>query len=173
MRKFSCTLVLAVAVLAWLPAAPASAQDNGAVVALGWAPAGVWGAGDNVFVPFGLDANASIPMTSNVHLFADLGYNHKYSVDLFDLAFGARYMIPSAQSDNISPFAEGLFGIGHVGVEGATGTGVVFGFGAGADLKAVQAVNFRVEAQYLRYQVSGFGANEIRFILGVSKRIRR
>lgn len=172
MRKGSCVFVVALAVLALL-AGPAAAQDNSATVAVGWAPSVGFGPGDSAFVPLGFDVNAAIPIVSNFQLMADLGYNHKYSVDLFDLAIGARYMIPTAKTDSVTPFGEALLGLGHIGVADASGTGLAFGFGAGADVKAISHFNLRIEAQYMRYQVSGFGANELRLILGVSKKLNR
>jgi hypothetical protein len=169
MRKISVGAVLAVAVLALLVASPASAQDQGVVVAGGWAPAYGWASGQSEFVPLGLFVNGSYTVAKNVAVLADFGWQNKTGVNIVEATGGVRYWVPVQGKNSMMPFVEGSAGLGYGGVTGGSATGFAFGFGGGVDVPIPNhSVGVRVQVNYYRLQLSGLGVNAIRFGIGIS-----
>ncbi len=170
MRSAKVVRVLAVVALALLLAGPAVAQDKAVVVAAGWAPGYAFGEGDSAFAPLGLFVNGSFPIKPEISILGDIGWDHKSGVDVVEATGGVRYWVPMQGKNQMAPFIEGSAGLGYIGVSGfGTGTGFAFGFGGGADIPVPNKnIGVRIQINYYRFQVSGFGANAIRFGIGIS-----
>ncbi len=170
MRIAKVVRVLAVVALALLLAGPAVAQDKAVVVAAGWAPGYAFGEGASEFAPLGIFVNGSFPIIPNISILADIGWNHKSGVDVVEATGGIRYWVPVQGKDQMMPFVEASAGLGYIGVSDfGTGTGFAFGFGGGVDIPiSNKAMNARIQINYYRFQVSGFGGNAIRFGIGIS-----
>ena len=176
MRKVSVNHILAVVVLALLVAVPVSAQDKEVVVAGGWAPQYLSVEGGSTTAPLGLFGNVAFSVTNNIQIVGDLGYARKSesgaTFSLLTATGGGRYVIPSGNNGKVSPFVEGLVGLGYIsaGIEGLSGsqTGLAFGVGGGVDVQASGKLNVRVQANYFLNRISGINFNEIRFGIGIS-----
>ena len=170
MRTAKVLPVLVVVALALLLAGPAVAQDKAVVVAAGWAPGYAFGQGQGEFAPLGLFVNASFPVNPNISILGDIGWNHKSGVDVVEATGGVRYWVPVSGKNQPAPFVEGSAGLGYIGVSDfGTGTGFAFGFGGGVDVPVPNKnIAVRIQVNYIRFQVSGFGANAIRFGVGIS-----
>jgi hypothetical protein len=179
MRRFSVGCGLAVVALALLVAGPASAQDKQIVIAAGWAPQYLSADGGNTTAPLGLFGDVAVSVTKNIQIVGDLGYARKGNIEgsgidlsLVTVTGGGRYVIPSGANSKMSPFVEGLVGLGYVsaGIGGASGsqTGLGFGVGGGVDVKASGKLNVRVQANYFLARISGTNVNELRFGIGIS-----
>ncbi len=175
MRRTKLVGVLVVLGLALLLAGPAAAQEKAVVVAAGWAPGYAWGEGEGEFAPLGVMINASFPILPKISILGDIGWQHKSGVDVVEATGGIRYWIPMEGSQKMSPFVEASGGLGYVGVEGfGTGTGASFGAGVGVDVPVPNKnLSFRIQVNYYRFQVSGFGGNAIRFGLGISGKMNK
>ena len=175
MRSLSLGRVLAVIVLALLVAGPAAAQDKAVVVAAGWAPGYAWGQGENEFAPLGLMVNGSFGVLPQVSILGDVGWQHKSGVDVVEATGGVRYWVPMQGKNQMAPFVEGSVGLGYISASGwGSDTGWAFGVGAGADVPVPNRnVSVRFQINYIRFQISGFGANAIRFGIGISGKVAK
>lgn len=179
MRRVSVGCILAVVALAFLAAGPASAQDKSIVVAGGWAPTYVSVEGGSTTAPLGLFGDVAFSVTKNIQIVGDLGYARKGDIEGsgVDASFltatgGGRYLIPSGGNSKVSPFVEGLVGLGYIsaGFDGASGsqTGIAIGVGGGVDVQATGKLSVRLQANYFLNRISGVNFNEIRFGIGLS-----
>jgi hypothetical protein len=80
--------------------------------------------------------------------------------------FGPRV---SASVGKIRPFAEALFGAGHVSVSGgaATDTSFATALGGGIDYKIIRPVAWRVEGDYVQTRFFGTTQNNVRITTGI------
>ncbi len=176
MRRFSVGCVLSVVALALLVAGPVFAQDKEIVVAGGWAPQYFSANGGSTTAPLGLFGNVAVSVTNNIQIVGDLGYARKSesggTFSFLTATGGGRYVIPSGSNGKVSPFVEGLVGLGYIsaGIEGLSGsqTGLAFGVGGGVDVQASGKLNVRVQGNYFLNRISGVNFNEIRFGIGIS-----
>jgi opacity protein-like surface antigen len=172
--------VLAVVALALLVAGPAFAQDKEVVVAGGWAPQYFSANGGSITAPLGLFGDVAVSVTKNIQIVGDLGYARKSesdaSVSFLTATGGARYVIPSGSNSKVSPFVEGLVGLGYISgsVDEFSGsrTGLAFGVGGGVDVQAAGKLNVRLQANYFLNRISGVNVSEFRFGLGISGRTK-
>lgn len=109
--------------------------------------------------------------------FTELTPNGPQSVHVtghgFEILFGPRLSIPIG---NFTPFAEALFGVGHISNGGSTfggnlpstsNTSFATALGGGLDFKIVRPIAWRVEADYLRTHFYSTGQNAVRLSTGV------
>lgn len=123
---------------------------------------------ESTTAPVGVMFNVGVNVLPNVQVVGDLGYNHKDGGSLTTFTGGARYLIPADPTGRISPFVEGLIGGGRIDLGFGSATGVAFGVGGGADIKAYQDANVRVQVNYFHTQKYGITFHEVRFGVGVS-----
>ena len=176
MRQVSVRCILAVVALAMFMAGPVFAQDKEVVVAAGWAPQYLSVEGGSTTAPLGLFGDVAFSVTKNIQIVGDLGYARKSesgaTFSLITAAGGGRYLIPTSSNSKVSPFVEGLVGIGYIsaGIDDMSGsqTGLGFGVGGGVDVKASGNLNVRVQANYFLCRISGVNFNELRFGIGLS-----
>ncbi len=180
MRRISVGRVLAVVALALLVAGPALAQDKEVVVAGGWAPQYFSAEGSGLTVPLGLFGNVAVSVAKNIQIVGDIGYARKSesgaNVSFMTATGGGRYVVPSGSNGKVSPFVEGLVGLGYIsaGIEGMSGsaTAIAFGVGGGVDVPATGKLNVRLQANYFMNRISGVNISEFRFGLGISGRTK-
>lgn len=177
MRRVSVGRVLAVVALALLVAGPVFAQGKEVVVAGGWAPTYISVEGGSTTAPLGFMGNVAVSVVPKVQLVIDLGYARKSesgaSLSFTTVTGGVRYAVPMGPNTAVSPFVEGLVGLGSVsgsieGLGSASETAFTFGFGGGVDVKASGKLNVRLQANYFQARKYGVGVNLFRFGIGIS-----
>jgi hypothetical protein len=175
MRRVSVGCVLAVFAAAILVAGPVFAQDKEIVVAGGWAPQYLTAEGNSTTAPLGLFGNVAFSVTKNIQIVGDLGYARKSETgatfSLITATGGGRYII-NTSNNKVTPFVEGLVGLGYIsaGIDGLSGSqaGLGFGFGGGADVQASGKLKVRLQANYFMSRISGINFSEVRFGIGLS-----
>ena len=176
MRRAEVGRVLAAVALALVVARPAFAQDKAIVVAGGWAPLFLSDEGGSTGAPLGLMFNVAASITRSVQIVGDLSYAYKsesgLSAHFLTTAGGVRYLIPTSNAGNVSPFVEGLLGVGYISAsfEGMSGSqsGLTAGVGGGIDMRASERLNLRFQVDYFLNRASGVNINEIRVGIGLS-----
>lgn len=174
--RISLGRVMVVVALALLAAGTATAQDKDFVVAGGWAPQWVAVEGGSTTFPLGVMFNVAVPVAPRIQVVADVGYSHKseggVGVGLMTLTGGLRYYVPAERSNKISPFVEGMAGLGYASADigGLSGsqTGFALGFGSGVDVKTTDNLGIRLQVNYFLNRVAGMSFHEFRFGIGLS-----
>ena len=167
MRRVSVVRLLAVVALVLLAAGPVRAQ--GIVVAVGWAPSYLTAQGTNTTAPVGAMFNVAAGVLPMVQVVGDLGFVRKDDGNLFTGTGGVRFVVPGGSLTRVSPFVEGLVGLGYLNVSGqGSDTGLTYGAGAGVDVKAAPMVRLRLQLNYFRTKQFGVNFNQIRFGVGIS-----
>lgn len=167
MRKVSLSLILAVVAVALLSAGPAHAQAI--EVAAGWAPSYLTAEGSNTTAPAGVMFDVAGSVLPAVKIVGDLGYLRKNGGSLLTGTAGVRFVVPTMGLAPVSPFVEGLVGLGRLGdPDGTSDTGLAYGVGAGVDVKAAPMVRLRLQLNYFRTQQFGVNYNQFRFGLGIA-----
>ncbi len=164
MRRLLVGRALAVVALTVLMAGSAHAQ--GIVVAAGWAPSYLSAEGSSTTAPVGAMFNVAGSVFPFAKIVGDLGYLRKDGGTLLTGTAGIRLGAPTVAK--VSPFVEGLVGLGRLSVDGGSNTGFAYGFGAGVDIKAVPIVGLRLQANYFRTRQMGVSFNQFRLGLGIS-----
>ncbi len=167
MRKVSVVRLLAVLALVLLAAGPVRAQSLEAAV--GWAPSYITANGTNTTAPVGAMFDVAGSVFPAVKIVGDLGYMRRDDGKLLTGTAGVRFVVPGLGLTGISPFVEGLVGLGYLNVSGVgSNTGLAYGAGAGVDIKAAPMVRLRLQLNYFRTQAFGGGFNQIRFGVGIA-----
>ena len=83
-----------------------------------------------------------------------------------NVLFGPRV---SVSVGKIRPFAEALFGVGHIGADsgGASDTSFATAIGGGIDYKIIRPVAWRFEGDYVQTRFFGTTQDNVRFTTGV------
>jgi hypothetical protein len=75
----------------------------------------------------------------------------------------------SASIGKLRPFAEALFGVGHVGTNGAgSDTSLATGLGGGIDYRIFHPIALRFEGDYLETRFFGTTQNNVRLSTGIA-----
>lgn len=104
--------------------------------------------------------------------FTELTPNGPQSVNVtshgFEILFGPRLSIPIG---SLTPFAEAMFGVGHITNGGtlpsSSNTSFATALGGGLDFKIVRPIAWRVEADYLQTRFYSTTQNAVRLSTGV------
>jgi opacity protein-like surface antigen len=83
-----------------------------------------------------------------------------------DLFFGPRFSVPVGK---FRPFAEAMFGVGHINAD-AAGSDTAFNtaLGGGIDYRLVKLIALRVEGDYVRTHFFGADQNNVRLSTGIA-----
>ncbi|MGA3087063.1 MAG: hypothetical protein ABSD75_00530 [Terriglobales bacterium] len=92
--------------------------------------------------------------------------NGNVNVHEYNIIFGPRV---SASIGKLRPFAEALFGVGHVGTNGAgSDTSLATGLGGGIDYRIFHPIALRFEGDYLETRFFGTTQNNVRLSTGIA-----
>ncbi len=81
------------------------------------------------------------------------------------MLFGPRL---SVSVGKVRPFAEALFGVGHVGTNGfGSDTSFATGIGGGIDYRIFRPIALRFEGDYLQTRFFGTTQNNVRLSTGI------
>jgi len=84
----------------------------------------------------------------------------------YNALFGPRL---SVSVGRFPPFAEALFGVGHVNAHGAgSGTSFASAYGGGLDFKLISLVHWRFEGDYVHTSFFGARQNNYQFSTGIA-----
>jgi opacity protein-like surface antigen len=80
------------------------------------------------------------------------------------MLFGPRV---SFSVGNLRPFAEALFGVGHVGTNGGSNTSFATGLGGGIDYRIFRPIALRFEGDYIDTRFFSTTQNNVRRPTGI------
>lgn len=101
---------------------------------------------------WGVCTGVCLPVNVNVHE--------------YNMLFGPRL---SVSVGKLRPFAEALFGVGHVGTNGAgSDTSFATGIGGGVDYRIARPIALRLEGDYIETRFFGTTQNNVRLSTGIA-----
>jgi opacity protein-like surface antigen len=90
----------------------------------------------------------------------------KVSAHEYNMLFGPRV---SFSVGRLRPFAEALFGVGHVGADGGlSDTAFATGLGGGVDYRLIRPLAWRFEADYLQTRFFSTTQDNVRLTTGIA-----
>jgi len=96
---------------------------------------------------------------------APLCPNESINAHEYNMLFGPRL---SVSVGKVRPFAEALFGVGHVGTNGfGSDTSFATGIGGGIDYRIFRPIALRFEGDYLQTRFFGTTQNNVRLSTGI------
>ncbi|MGB8011278.1 MAG: hypothetical protein WCF68_06680 [Terriglobales bacterium] len=125
-----------------------------------------------VFPHVGLVADFSQTFGSeNVSILCPAGIPcppQNFSVHEYNMLFGPRV---SASVGKLRPFAEALFGVGHVGTNGVgSNTSFATALGGGVDYRVIRPIALRLEGDYVQTRFISTTQNSLRLSTGIAFR---